>query len=93
LVCGPAFYAICFGSEVAFLGLERFPSVGECVADVDEGGVKVGFGGKAGGKKPFVPVEGGEEVGGFGVGSEEGEEGFFELEGVEGFAGEGGEVL
>jgi len=32
-------------------------------------------------------------VGGFRVGSEEGDEGFFELVGVEGFAGECGEVL
>ena len=88
LVCGPRFDVFPSGLDVAAL-----PFRGEGVACVDERGVKVRFRRQAGGVEPRVPVDVGERLGCGRVGGEEGEQVCFEVVGVEGLAGKGGEVV
>lgn len=57
LIGRPAFDVVrARGKVPAVLGLETFPFVGECVTNVNEGGVEVRLRREAGGKEPFVPV-------------------------------------
>ena len=84
--------------DVAGLRLEGrswqgLPFLGELVDYVYEGGVELRLGWETRGVEPLVPVELGEELGGFGVGLEEFQDCGFEFVRVKGFALESCEVL